>query len=433
LLAARAVTAVLGGQSLTTALPEVLDQASPQDRPLIRQLAFGCIRWQPTLQAVFQLLAKKPLRRRDHLVHALALLGIEQILHTRIPDHAAVSATVAAVRNAGAPRWAPGFVNGLLRNLLRDQDALVARARSTPAGRYAHPDWLCRRIESAWPDRYRQILDANNSQAPMTLRVALDRSTRRDYLTALTAAGREATEHEVAPAAVTLSTPCDVSELPGFGRGLVSVQDAAAQLAVPLLDLAPGQRVLDACAAPGGKTGHILEAQPGLSEVVAVDLDQDRLVRVTETLDRLGRGARTLVADASQPDAWWDGMAFDRILLDVPCSGSGVIRRHPDIKLLRRESDFGELAARQRRILDAIWPLLAPGGVLLYTTCSIMPEENGAVVTGFLAHQDDATAEELQADWGDLQPPGRQILPGQLGMDGFFFARLRKSPVATHG
>jgi 16S rRNA (cytosine967-C5)-methyltransferase len=423
----------LDGQSLTTALPGVLDQATPQDRPLIRQLASGCIRWQPALQAVFQLLVTKPLRRRDHLVHALALIGIEQILHTRIPDHAAVSATVNAVRNAGAPRWAPGFVNGLLRNLLRDQDALLARARNTREGRFAHPDWLCRRIEAAWPDRYRQILEANNTQPPMTLRVALDRGTRRDYLAALAAAGLEAIEHQIAPAAVTLSRACDVSELPGFDSGLVSVQDAAAQLAAPLLELAPGQRVLDACAAPGGKTGHILEAQPALSEVVAVDLDRNRLARVTETLDRLDRRARTLAADVSQPHAWWDGTPFDRILLDVPCSGSGVIRRHPDIKLLRRESDFADLATRQRGILDAVWPLLAPGGVLLYTTCSIMPEENGAVVTGFLAHQDDATAEDLRADWGDPQPPGRQTLPGQHGMDGFFYARLRKSPVAAHG
>jgi 16S rRNA (cytosine967-C5)-methyltransferase len=430
-LAAQVVGAVLDGQSMSVALPDVLTRAAPRDRALIQQLSYGCIRWQPLLQAVFEQLVNKPLRRRDRAVHALGLIGIEQIIHTRIPDHAAVSATVDAARGAISARWAPGFLNGILRTLLREKDALLHKAASMPAGRYAHPDWLYRRIREAWPDDYERILLANNAPPPMTMRVALDRMTRADYLVKLASAGLAAEPHAIVPSALVLATACDVAELPGFPAGLVSVQDAGAQLAAPLLQLREGHRVLDACAAPGGKTGHLLETEPGLAELLAVDLEPHRLERVKGTLRRLGRSANTLVADVGKPEHWWNGQLFDRILLDVPCSATGVIRRHPDIKLLRREADFDQLSTRQRKILRQAWTMLAPGGLLLYATCSIMPEENAELVSAFLDHHDDATADCLAEDWGRECGPGRQILPGESNMDGFFYARLRKSVVAS--
>jgi 16S rRNA (cytosine967-C5)-methyltransferase len=425
------VGAVLDGQSMSVVLPGVLTRAAPADRPLIQQLSYGCIRWQPLLQAVFAQLVNKPLRRRDRAVQALSLIGIEQILHTRIPDHAAVSSTVDAARGAVSARWAPGFINGILRTLLREREALLSKATSTPAGRYAHPDWLCHRIQQAWPADHEHILLANNQPPPMTIRVALDRTTRADYLVKLANAGLAAEPHAIVPSAVVLATACDVAELPGFESGLVSVQDAGAQLAARLLQVEAGHRVLDACAAPGGKTGHLLETEPDLAELLAVDLEPDRLKRVEATLRRLGRSANTLVADVCKPQDWWDGQLFDRILLDVPCSATGVIRRHPDIKLLRRETDFDQLGTRQRKILRQAWTLLAPGGLLLYATCSIMPQENGEVVTAFLQHHDDATVDSLAEDWGRQCGPGRQILPGEWNMDGFFYARLRKSAVGA--
>jgi len=314
----------------------------------------------------------------------------------------------------------------VLRRYQREQAVLDAAAEAEPVARHAHPHWLLTRLQQDWPDDWQAVCAANNARAPMTLRVNTLRGSPADYQQRLTEAGLAATSQPHAPAALVLTEPTDVAALPGFAAGDVSVQDAAAQLAAPLLDVQAGQRVLDACAAPGGKTAHLLENNPS-AELVALDNDAARLDRVAETLARLQLAARLLHADAGQVVDWWDGKPFDRILLDAPCSASGVIRRHPDIKALRRAVDIDALAAQQARLLDALWPCLAPGGKLLYVTCSVLAAENGRQVKTFLARTPDAAALPLAADWGRPAGHGRQILPGEADMDGFFYALLVKT------
>ncbi len=423
-LAARVLVKVLDeGRSLSTALPPALEQAAPADRALLQALCYGSLRWQPRLEALLGQLLQQPLKAREREVHALLLLGLFQLLEMDLPQHAAVDTTVEAAR-ALKKEWAVRLVNGVLRNFLRRRETLLAALEADPVAAFAHPRWLVQALREAWPDDWQRVLAANNARAPMTLRVNRRRLARTDYLARLAEAGIEAEAHPHAPDALVLATPCDVHALPGFDDGLVSVQDAAAQLAADLLDLRPGQRVLDACAAPGGKTGHMLEREAGLSEVVALDADAGRLRRVDENLQRLGLAATLLAADAGDPEAWWDGRPFDRILLDAPCSATGVIRRNPDIKALRRADDIGALASEQGRLLDALWPLLAHDGMLVYATCSVLPAENHRQVAAFLARRDDAEERPIGASWGRACVHGRQILPGAAEMDGFYYACL---------
>lgn len=397
-----------------------------QQRALVRELCFGVARWWQQLQALVSRLLQKPLKTKDADVHALLMLGIYQLQHMRVASHAAVAETVEAARALNKP-WAVGLVNGVLRQFQRSGEALLEEVAGIPEVAWSCPQWLLGRLQAAWPEHWQQILTAMQQRPPMTLRVNLARMQRDAWLQQL--AGQERTAQSVAsvPTAVTLDQPCDVMELPGFADGRVSVQDAGAQLAALLLDPQPGQMVLDACAAPGGKSGHLLEHCDGELELTAIDSDPQRLVRVQENLRRLGYRARVVCADAAVAEGEWASPGgYQRILLDVPCSATGVLRRHPDIRLLRRDADINRLQQLQARILEAVWPLLAPGGILLYATCSLLPEENEQQVLSFLQTHDDARELPLEADWGVARKLGRQTLPGEEGMDGFYYARLEK-------
>ena len=399
--------------------------ADPRERALARELATGVVRHLPSLRHVLGKLLVRPLRRRDARLRNLLLLGLYQVLHTRIPAHAAVHETV---RLAGRQAGKRGLANAVLRRAAAERDAILNDLRHSPDPevRYSHPRWIVDRLRSDWPDDWEAVLAANTARAPMSLRVSRRAGGRGLFLERLEAAGLAASVHPVAPDALVLDVPSGVDTLPGFADGAVSVQDAAAQLAVPLLRLEPGLRVLDACAAPGGKTAQILDVEPRLDELVAVDIDPERLVRVRENIRRTGGGARLVAADASDPGAWWDGVPFDRILVDAPCSGSGVIRRHPDVKLHRRDEDLDALETRQRALLDAAWDMLAPSGRLVYATCSVFLQEGSRQMAHFLERHVDAEAREI--GWGRACGAGRQILPGEADMDGFFHACIFRRP-----
>ncbi len=423
--AAAVLVQVLGeGRSLSAALPPALGALPPTERGLTQELCYGTLRWAPRLQALANLLLERPLRARDLDVHALLLIGLYQLLYLSVPAHAAVSLTVAAAQTLGK-EWAKGLLNGTLRRLQREQESLLEQVDASEEAALGHPAWLLQTLRQQWPGQWHGIVAANNGRPPMTLRVNRQRGDTAHYLQRLEQAGLMAEASSWVPTAVTLQTPAAVEQLPGFGAGEVSVQDGAAQLAATLLELQPGQRVLDACAAPGGKTGHILETCPEVS-LLALDSEAPRLQRVAENLARLQLQAELRTGDAGEPATWWDGVPFDRMLLDAPCSGSGVIRRHPDIKSLRRPEDITALAAQQRRLLRALWPLLKPGGMLVYATCSIMAQENSEQIASFLQEQSDARELAITAEWGHAVAAGRQILPGENGMDGFYYACLSK-------
>lgn len=422
--AARVIGDVLAGRSLNQALPEQLPQVAERDRGLLQQLCYGTLRQQPKLQALLGQLLSKPLKGKDSDIQGLLLCGLYQLESTRIPDHAAVAATVGAVAALKKP-WARGMTNAVLRRFLRERDTLTPGLAAAAAA--SHPEWLYRALYKQWPDDAEQIIEANNLQPPMTLRVNAGRVSRRDYLAQLAAQGIEASPGQLSEQAIYLATPRDVSQLPGFSQGDVSVQDEAAQMAAPLLQAAAGERVLDACAAPGGKACHLLELQPGLAELVAMDVDEARLLKVSENLLRLGLQATLRVGDASHPGDALAPASFDRILVDAPCSATGVIRRHPDVKVLRRPEDIGEMAEMQLRILRGLWPLLKPSGVLLYATCSVLAEENQDVVARFLESEPGAAAVSLTRPWGRAAGCGRQLLPSSQGADGLFYALLCKT------
>ncbi|MCX7094955.1 MAG: 16S rRNA (cytosine(967)-C(5))-methyltransferase RsmB [Methylobacter sp.] len=424
LIAARVLSRVLqDGQSLTAALDHAfLSIESGKDRAFIQALCYGVCRQFHRLDFVLSQLLDKPLKDAD--VKALALVGLYQLNFMRVKPHAAVSETVLAVRKKP---WAKSLINALLRTYLREQEGLEHKADAFQSAALSHPDWLIKHLEQDWPEQALTLLQENNLQPPMVLRVNLAKTSRENYLQRLIGQEIAAEAVSFCPSAITLDKPVPVEVLPGFADGLVSVQDTAAQLAAGLLDVQPGQRVLDVCAAPGGKTAHILESQAQLKELVAVDIDESRMQRVSENLQRLNLQAKLTVGDAAKPEDWWDGTRFERILLDAPCSALGVIRRHPDIKLLRRAEDIGPLQALQKSILQAVWPLLAPGGILLYATCSILKQENERQIQAFLAEHGDAVELPITADWGVAGVSGRQILTGESAMDGFYYARLSKA------
>jgi len=422
--AATVVGRVLGGRSLDRALPAALELVAQRDRGFVQQLCYGTLRQAPRLQRLLEQLLDRPLRDRDRDLHGLLLVGLYQLTGTRVPDHAAVAATVAATR-ALQKHWARGLTNAVLRRFLRERDALVAAL--DPAAANAHPHWLYHRLREQWPDHLPAIVEAGTKQPPMTLRVNALRQSREAYLVRLADCGLAASPGALADTAVYLADAVDVDALPGFAEGAVSVQDEAAQLAANLLGAGPGERLLDACAAPGGKTCHLLEVQPALAELVAMDVDGTRLARVRDNLKRLDYKATVIAADAAAPPAEFGATGFDRILVDAPCSASGVLRRHPDVKLLRRESDIAQLAARQLDILRGLWPLLRPGGCLLYVTCSILQEENSAVIRDFQRQHDNARIETPDVDWGVPVDGGRQLLPAAGGPDGLFYSLLRRA------
>ncbi|MFV0477017.1 MAG: 16S rRNA (cytosine(967)-C(5))-methyltransferase RsmB [Parahaliea sp.] len=419
--AARVISQVMAGQSLNQALPPQLDSVDERDRALLRELSYGCLRQWQRLDGLAGELLDKPLRNKDNDIRALILIGLHQLTATRIPDHAAVASTVGATRTL-SKAWARGLVNATLRRFLRERETLEARLSDSQ--QVAHPDWLYHRLQAEWPQQAQAILAANNSHPPMTLRVNAQRDERSSYQQTLTEHGIASRPGTLSDNALYLEQALDVSQLPSFDNGHVSVQDEAAQLAAVLLAAQPGQRVLDACAAPGGKSCHILERQPRLAELVAMDIDTARALRVQNNLERLKLAAELIVGDATSPPGTLTAGSFDHILADVPCSATGVIRRHPDIKLLRRTRDITQLAREQGRILDGLWPLLKPGGSLLYVTCSVLEEENSAVINAFLERQHQARLEMPSLNWGETCHAGQQLLPTLHGSDGLFFARL---------
>lgn len=412
--------------SLSTLLPPALARVKPQDKSLLQELCYGTARWQPRLQLYVEALLDKPLRKKDRDILALLLVGLYQLAFLRIPVHAAVHESVAVATKLKKP-WAKALVNSVLRRFQREHSQLDRQLSHNPVFQTAHPRWLIDAIRAAWPDHSETLFAVNNSRPPMTLRINQQRISRNDYLQLLENGGVQATTTDCSEQGITLTAPCDVEQLPFFQQGYCSVQDEAAQLAAPLLALAPNLRVLDACCAPGGKTAHILESETDLTACIGLDISAERLQRTADNLQRLQLRAELIVADASQPDTWWDGQPFDRILIDAPCSGSGVVRRHPDIKILRDSDNIAKLAATQLALLKALWPLLAPGGLLLYATCSILPQENTAVIAHFIEQQQGVEHGAINANWGVAQAIGRQLLPAENAHDGFFYATLRKS------
>ncbi|MBF9001079.1 16S rRNA (cytosine(967)-C(5))-methyltransferase RsmB [Vibrio nitrifigilis] len=407
------------GYSLSAALPAAQQKIKPRDHALLQEICFGALRFLPRLESIANALMDKPLKGKQRVFHHLILVGIYQLSSMRIPAHAAVGETVEATKTLRGPRLR-GLINAVLRNYQRQQEELDAKAISHDAGKYGHPSWLLKLIKSSYPEQWESIVEANNLKAPMWLRVNHSHHTAQEYQAILADEGIASTLHSLAEDALKLEHPCDVTQLPGFAQGWVSVQDAAAQLSYHYLTPKNGERILDCCAAPGGKTAHMLEHIKA-KEVVAIDNDATRLKRVYENLERLNLEATVICGDARKPQEWWQGEQFDRILLDAPCSATGVIRRHPDIKWLRRAEDIEVLATLQSEILDAMWQQLKPGGTLVYATCSITPQENTLQVKAFLERTSDATL-----IGSNQEHPGRQILPGEEDMDGFYYAVLTK-------
>ncbi len=402
------------GESLSTALQDA-------DEPMVRDLCYGSLRWHEPLSALLNELLSKQLKKKDKDVECLIRVGLYQIIYQKTPDHAAVGETVNALKGLKKP-WAKKLVNAVLRNYLREQEKLQAMIQKQATARYAFPQWLIDKIKHEWPDNWQAILHQSNQRAPMTLRVNLNHQSRNDYLCKLSQAKINAQIIDGVETAIMLDKPCNVLDLPGFVDGEVSVQDAAAQLASILLDCSDGMTVLDACAAPGGKTGHILESANNL-DVIAIDNSESRLKRVSQNLQRLKLDAKVITADALDTKYYADNIMFDRILLDAPCSATGVIRRHPDIKVLRRKTDIIELQQLQSKMLDALWEKLKVGGVLLYTTCSILPQENEKQIQAFLHRHKQAEVLPITG----AQGLGRQVFPGENNMDGFYFAKIKKS------
>ena len=425
--AAWVISQVVGNKrSLAALLPMALTRVDERDRGLLQELCYGTLRWYPQLQTLLEALLNKPLKAREKEVHALLLLGLYQLLYSRIPAYAAISETVSAARSIDK-RWAVGLTNAVLRHFQRSHDSWLKKLASDANWRSAHPTWLLRRLQDDWPYAWQQIVKANNAHPTFSIRVNLRRLSRQTYLERLTACGFEAAPAPYNAAGVTLTKACEVEKLPGFSEGMVSVQDLAAQLAAELLDLRSGLRVLDACAAPGGKTCHILETEPRLGHLLALDKDVERLAQVQSNLQRLGFAAELQAGDARVPETWWNGILFDRILFDAPCSATGVIRRHPDIKILRQPQDIEQIACQQLDMLRRLWPLLVPGGILVYVTCSVLKRENEYNIADFLAVQPNAQERPIAAAWGQPGLHGRQILPGEREMDGFYYACLVKS------
>ncbi|MCF5685825.1 16S rRNA (cytosine(967)-C(5))-methyltransferase RsmB [Pseudomonas sp. PA-1-3F] len=430
LAAAKALAAVLNGKaSLNSSLPTQLDKVEDRDRGFTQDLAFGTARWQPRLSALAAKLLQKPFKAADADVEALLLVGLYQLLYTRVPAHAAIGETVGCADKLKKP-WAKALLNAVLRRAQREGETLLAELEHDPVVRTAHPRWLQKSLKAFWPEQWEAICAANNAHPPMILRVNRRHHSRDAYLQLLVGAAINATPCVYSTDGIVLEVAADVRSLPGFAEGWISVQDEAAQLAADLLDLAPGQRVLDACCAPGGKTCHILEVEKDLAGVVAVDLEAKRLVRVRENLARLGLNADLIAADGRDTATWWDGKPFQRILLDAPCSATGVIRRHPDIKLTRQPDDIAALAVLQGELLDALWPTLEVGGILLYATCSTLPTENTEVIQAFLARTSGARELDLATSAGIKQPHGRQLLAQEGGHDGFYYAKLIKIAAA---
>lgn len=419
------------GQSLTRALGEVSDSVGVAETALYKELAYGTLRWFHELNSIVSQLLDKPLKNKDQDIGLLLLMGIYQLKHLSVSEHAVLSETVEVAREIKKD-WATGLVNAILRNYQRNRKKIETQLAGNEVAAYSHPRWLIKLIKSSWPDDWQAVLQANNQRPPMFIRVNSQKISRQGYLAELEKNNISAEIATHATFGLHVTQPVPVDRLPGFFQGHASVQDAAAQLAAELLQIENGQRVLDACAAPGGKTCHVLQLCPGLEKLVAVDVDEARLNQVRDNLARLGLDSTDGVVELVQADmsdtqaAGWQGEKFDRILLDAPCSATGVIRRHPDIKLLRKPGDISGLVELQSGVLQSAWRQLKPGGRLVYATCSILPQENTLQMEQFLAQHADAKEKIIDAAWGRPCRIGRQILPGEGNMDGFYYACIEK-------
>ena len=419
-LASQAVGQVLAGRNLSMVLEELFQHhrdITPQQRAASQDLAYGTLRFYARLEALLQQLLQKPLS--DAFIHHLLLVSLYQLSYDKAAAHTVVNQAVLAAAKT-RKSWAKGLVNAVLRNFLRQRDILEKRLTSNETTQYSYPQWWINKLKQQYPQHWQSMLEAGNQHPPMTLRVNRRHGDASSYFQQLQAARLDA--RILDKQAVMLERPAPVHQLPGFAQGQVSVQDWGAQLAALELEAADGMRVLDACCAPGGKTGHVLELAD--VQMTAMDHDAQRLQRVRQNLDRLNLHATLLQGDAGSPGAWWDGMLYDRILADVPCTASGIVRRHVDIKWLRREADIPTFAAQQKVILQGLWQLLAKGGKLLYVTCSVFHEENQQQISQFLQSQPDAQLLPLKHSL--LQSSQGQLLPG-TEHDGFFYALLQKT------
>lgn len=411
---------------LDSAYSELIPAAiESREQAFIKELCYGVLRWYYRLEFFLNRLLDKPIRRKDTDIRALILCGLYQLAFLRVPAHAAVSATVNAAGHLDKT-WAKQLINAVLRRYQRESATLEQAISNSETALYAHPQWLITALRHDWPAYWQNILNAGNQKPPMYLRVNLLKIPRDDYLRVLAASNIDAVPVAGLACAIRLMVPVDVDALPGFAQGQVSVQDIGAQYAAALLDLKPGQRVLDACAAPGGKCAHILETQPALASLTAVDRDKTRLERLRDNCRRLGILLEIHHADAGAAEQWWNGVHFDRILLDVPCSATGVIRRHPDIKVLRQEQSIGNYGDQQYRLLESAWSMLKTQGRLLYATCSLLSLENDQQVAKFLKNYPDASIIDMIQDWGVKTGFGLQTLPGIGDADGFYYAVMVK-------
>ena len=389
---------------------------------IVSEFAYGSCRWWYQLDAIIQQMLRKPLKSRDYDIHVLLVIGLYQLQHMRVPEHAAVAETAGAAR-ALRKKWAVAVINGVLRRFQRERGALLESLQNSDSFRYSQPQWFIERLRKDWPDNWQQLLEGLQQRPPFTIRVNLQRVTIKQYIERLVEMGITARPVKGVPSALVLDQAVAVNALPGFEQGHVSIQDAGAQLAAQIMKPVDGSSILDACAAPGGKTGHLLEIAPAI-QLTAMDVDELRLEKVAENVRRLDYPVKLVTGDAAKPQGEWAELQYDQILLDVPCSATGVMRRHPDIKLLRKPGDIEELVKRQQAILNAMWPLLKPGGELLYATCSVLPAENEAQIEKFINNNSNVVVKEIKDIRGLKTGHGIQILPEVNDMDGFYYAML---------
>lgn len=422
---------VFSGQSLSSVQAQTVDSLEDKrDRGLANEIVNGVLRWRWQLEFFTSKLLAKALKKKDIDVQLILLMALYELKECRTPDYAIINDAVELSRKAGK-KWAAGLVNAVLRRFTREKDELVESMKDGQAI-YSHPRWILEKVKADWPENWKQILDANNQRPAFWLRVNQKQYQTEDYQVQLTENDIEsrvsAFPDGSAASALKLNQGLDVRTLPDFAEGAVSVQDVGAQLTAELLDVSGSSKVLDLCAAPGGKTCHLLERYDEVEKVIAVEIEESRMARVSENLSRLKLELRAelIVSDASEYREWWSGEKFERILIDAPCSASGVIRRHPDIKTLRRETDIASLVEVQASILNAAWQMLAPGGELLYVTCSVFKDENQNQIQAFLSRYNDAAEIKIDAEWGQVCAYGRQLLSGEFDADGFYFCRLKK-------
>ncbi len=408
-------------------IPIELDNIADQrERAFAQALCYGVLRHYNSLNFILSMLLDKKFKKKDADIRALILIGLYQLDHMRTPAHAAVSATVESCTDL-KKHWAKNLVNAILRRYQREHEKFSNLVADNASARYEHPDWLLNKFKDEYPECWQSIIKENNLPPPMSLRVNSRVTDRECYLKKLEAAGIKGQASSLNEDGIVLTHPESVEMLPDFSEGHISVQDLAAQLAIPLLDPKPGERILDACSAPGGKLAHLIEHMPTLEEAVAIEIEPHRFKKLVSTLGRVRLKATLIQNDARATNEWWDNKPFDRMLIDAPCSASGVIRRHPDIKYLRTPENIQNATVLQTEILNALWPLLKKGGKLLYITCSIFKAENDDQIAAFIDKHHDAKAIPIQASWGRATRYGRQILPGENAMDGFYYAQLYKT------